>query len=109
MCTCVYSSLSSIGLGTPPLAPADDDDRIGPESFKNDEMIFPEPAEATGAPVSSSFKSALTSSSLSGEGTGAPPLNPPKPPDEPPLKLPNPPAELPLRAPNFDVIAAIFG
>lgn len=99
----VYSSLSSIGIGWPPLALDDDDERIGPDNFKNDEIIFPEPA-ATGSGASS-LKSDEWSSdeSSSGCGIGAvPPL-------EPPLNPPKPPAELPLSAPNFDVIAAIFG
>lgn len=101
----IYSSSSSIGTCWPPFAPADDDDRIGPDSFNTDEIMLPEPAEAAGAPPSS-LKSAWSSESASDDGTGAdPPLKPPK----PPLKPPKPPAELPLSAPNFDVIAAIFG
>lgn len=100
----VYSSLSSIGITGPAFAPADDDERIGPDSFNTDEMIFPEPAEAIG--TVSSFKSDEWSSdeSSSGCGTGTAP-----PPLKPPLNPPNPPAELPLNAPNFCVIAAIFG
>ena len=99
-----YSSLSSTGTSWPPLALDDDDDRIGPESFKNDEIMFPEPPEATGTGLSSKSAWSSVESSLSGDGIGTLP-----PPLDPPLKPPNPPAELPLSAPNFEVMAAIFG
>lgn len=93
--------MSSIVTAGPALAPPDDDDRIGPDSFNNEDRMFPEPADAIGAPAS--FKSAFSSESLRSSDAGAvPPL-------KPPLKPPKPPAELPLSAPNFDVIAAIFG
>lgn len=104
---CVYSSVSSTETGTkvPTFAPDDEDDKIGPDNFKNDEIRFPEPAEAIDAPpssLSSACSSEKLSSSADGTGTAPPPL-------EPPLNPPKPPAELPLSAPNFDVIAASFG
>lgn len=106
-----YSSSSSSagnGTGTPTPTPIlfalpDDDDKIGPDNFKNDVTIFPDPADAIGTPAS--FKSAVSLESLSSSDTTGTPLLPPN----PPLKPPKPPADVPLNAPNFDVIAAIFG
>lgn len=106
----VYSSSSSpTGTGTPtptpiPLALPDDDDKSGPDNFKNDVTMFPDPPDAIGTPAS--FKSAVSFESLSSSViTGTPPLLPPN----PPLKPPKPPADVLLNAPNFDVMAAIFG
>lgn len=106
----VYSSSSSpTGTGTPtptpmPLALPDDDDNSGPDNFKNDVTMFPDPPDAIGTPAS--FKSAVSVESLSSSViTGRPPLLPPN----PPLKPPKPPADVLLNAPNFDVMAAIFG
>lgn len=50
MCSLViYSSSSSLGTGTgitpTPLALPDDDDRSGPDNFKNDVTILPDPAD----------------------------------------------------------------
>lgn len=104
----VYSSSSSpTGTGTTPtpipLALPDDDDKSGPDNFKNDVTIFPDPPDAIGTPAS--FKSAVSLESLSSSLTTGMPLLPPN----PPLKPPKPPADVLLNAPNFDVMAAIFG
>lgn len=64
-----YSSSSSLGNGTgaPPLALPDDDDKIGPDNFKSDVRIVPEPPDWTGKPFS--FKSAGSLESLSSSDT----------------------------------------
>lgn len=99
----IYSSLSSIATCGPPFADADDDDKIGPDNFKNDPKILPEPPAATGTGSSSklAWSSSESESSL-GNAPGA--AAPPK-----PLEPPKPPVEAPLKAPNLLVIAAIFG
>lgn len=94
-----YSSLSSTGIGAPPLADADDDDRIGPDNFNMDVKAPPEPPADTPTLSSPPDMSAFTSSSTLAP---APPLKPPELPPKVPL---NPP----LSAPNFVLIAAIFG
>lgn len=80
-----------------PLADPDDEERIGPDNFKNDEIMFPEPDETGDAPVSSSPKSPWTS--LSAAGKAGPPLEPPL---KLPLDAPKPPA---LKPANFEEIA----
>lgn len=97
----LYSSVSSIGICGPPFADADDDDKIGPDSFNREPTILLEPPTATGA--ASSTKSLSSESSNVAAAFGEP-LKPLK-----LLEPPNPPVDAPLNAPNLLVMAAIFG
>lgn len=93
-----YSSESSNEsvCDCPPLADEDDDDRIGPDNFKNDDKMPPEPALET-LLLPSAFESSAFS--VSPSSPTATPALPPKLPLDAPL----------LNDVNFFVIAAIFG
>lgn len=81
------------------MADWDDDDRIGPDSDKNDFNKPPTPGEPP--PLLLSTDNSALASSPSPPGCAPAPA--------PPLKLKPPADELPLNAPNLLVIAAIFG
>lgn len=96
-----YSSESSsltIGLPAPPAADCDEEERIGPDSFRNDDKRPPTPPDEPADADESSVRSSESVSALAFPPAPALKLNPPAPPDDEPLS-----------APNFEVIAAILG